>query len=290
MKFSKMFSLLVLISLFLVPIISTALAAEKPSYVGFNDDQRIIWNTAFDQGPLQNYYEDAGATEELAELLAEAEFDAYGWSEKTKAFKLYIIEIKDEKEVHISGEDYDTLRYIASIYKTKDPSDPEAWKKVEENKRYELLEPDEELYGKMFGLEHGFMFLVIPKNLRYGAVIEEWEDDIDDYNLDDSHDAAVGVVKLQYFLSKKSVGISTEWNDKTTDDTDSFESISKYTDDGILYYYEFTYAGDTIAKIELETLGGTYFIENWWWIAIIAGIAVIVVVVIVVIVIIRKRR
>jgi len=273
-----------------VPIISTAVAAEKPSYVGFNEDQRIIWNTVFDKGPLQKYYEDAGYSEEVAEIIADADFEAFDWNEKVVAWKLYIADIKEEKEEKLYGEKYDRVKYIFSEYKTKDLNDPDAWKKVEENEAGTLFEPDEELYWHAVSLEYGVMLLLIPKKLNFGDIVDEVEDHIiDKYNLDKTNDASIDEVKVQYFLSKKSVGISTEFNYKDTDDTDSFESISKYTDDGILYYYEYMYGGDTIAKYELQGIFGAYFVENWWWIAII-GVAVIVVIVVIVIVVIKKRR
>ncbi|HEY0090369.1 MAG TPA: hypothetical protein VGB37_16085 [Candidatus Lokiarchaeia archaeon] len=125
----------------------------------------------------------------------------------------------------------------------------------------------------------------VPKNLKWDDVAGDSDEYLEDENMDDEY--SVSSAKVDYFFQKKEVGIKL--NREFTDKREDFDSTTKYTENGVLYYYEWTYDGDTIAKFELDSIGGVYLIENWWWIALIAG-AVIIAVIIIVVVIAKKRR
>ena len=276
----------------LLPFIAIGHAQNVPKYVGIHKGDTYIWKTKFDDGPLADFYEDNGLTEELAELEAEEYFDDKGWSTKTEGWKVYIVDLYPERE-----EDWDEegkperVKFVYNWYKTKDADDPDAWKKIEKYGTRKIYETDEEIYESWVSLIEGFgEELFLPKKLHFEDIVEEIEEEIEDDNEDDKNDADISSVKIQYFFQKKIVGISTEWNFKGTSEMESFESICKYTDDGILYYYEWTYDGDIIEKLELETIGGIYLIENFWWIAIIAGAVIIGLIIVVIVIIVKRKR
>ena len=290
---------MLLITLF-VPYVAVAqgqfIAGDKPNYVGVNEGQTYIWRTEFDKGPLEDYYEDSGYSEALAELAADSEFDWYRWSSKTEAWKIYVVEIKDEKEADLGGKKVDRVKFIYNWYKSKYREDPDAWRKIDKYETWTIYEPDEELYeGIAWDLEHGpgNYHLFLPRGLHLEDIVDEIDEDIEDMGWDDSYDAGIDEVKVRYFFREKVVGIETQYNYKDTSQVEEFESISKYNDDGILYYYEYTYDGDIIAKYELEFMGimGAEFItENWWWIVLAAGAAVVVVIVLVIVLVVKKKK
>jgi len=282
---------IILIS-FLLPFVALAHAQKVPNYVGIKEGTTYTWKTEYDDDPLATYYEDSGYTEDAAKLEAEGDFKIWEWSTKTVGRKVYIVDFYEESEEDMGSHKYERVKYVYNEYKTKDLADNDAWKKVEKYDTDKIYESSEHLYEGAVSLVwgDGLQLYFIPKNLHLDDIADMRQDDIDANNWDREYDADCSTIKTQYFLQKKVVGISTEWNWKDNSNTESFESISKYNDDGILYYYEWTYDGDVIEKLELDTIGGTYLIENWWWIAIIAVAAIIAVIIIVIVVIVKKKR
>jgi len=285
------FFVLIIVSL-LLPFVAMAQAQKVPKYVGIKEGTTYTWKTEFDDGPLADYYEDLGLPADVAEAAAENDFDNYELSTKTEAWKIYIVDLYPEVEEDVwgTGVKYDRVKYVYNWYKTKDATDPDAWKKVEKYDTSKIYEPDEDLYRHFVDIEWGIDAFFLPKRLHFEDIVDHIDETYENDKDDDNHDAAISTVKTQFFLQKKIVGITTEWNWKLTSDMESFESISKYTDDGILYYYEWTYDGDIIEKLELDTIGGTYLIENFWWIALVAGAVIVAVIVVVIVIIVKKKR
>jgi len=301
---------LLLISLFL-PFIAVVHAEKKtPGYVGINEGQTIIWNTEFDRGPLEDYYEDAGETEEDAEEEAKEDMRIYRWDEEDEAWMMKIHTIGEHTDEFRSDkweaflDEVNLVKYTFSLYKTKDKADPNAWRSSARVESGKLWQPDEkffeaELFSWYFGIfreeTSAIPAFIIPKNLDYGDLADIAMEEIEDRLYDDYID--IGVAKIQHFTERKAVGIKTEVNDAwdepaLLDKVDDFESESRYNDDGILYYYEYSYDGDTIAKFEKEYIFGQnseFYFENWWWMSLVAG-AVIIGVIIVLVIIIKKKR
>lgn len=305
-----MFGLLLVI--FLTPYMALGQAANKPAYVGINENQRIIWTTEFDKGPLENFYEDRGDSKSDAEDFASATFDQFRWDEKVEAWKVYIYDIRPEskEDVYLPYESFDEkcnrVKYIYSLYQTKDITDDSNWKKIEKLESGKIWEPNEELFYKdlftfTLGIdssehEHWYPALIIPKDLDYKEIADMASDDVEDTPGEDYLSA--DDIKVQYFASQKSVGIQTEY-DPVLDypayksDLDTFKSFAKWDDNGVLYYYEWTYGGKTIVKYELLGIFGInqgYVIENWWWLALIGGAIAVGVVILIVVIIKIKRK
>jgi len=293
---------------FILPFIASAQAVDKPKYVGFNEGQQIVWNTVFDKDPLENYAEDLGfVTDDQIEIVVDNIWDPLEWDDDVVAWKVIVDAIGEEKDDNYDGEvgnekDVNYVKIEFSIYETEDKSDANAWDAVDNFERYKFWEAEEKVYAdialgvytRSIGLyiwttdviqKPEWPLFVVPKNLHWDDIVEEVDTYLEDHNDDDHY--SVGTAKVDYFFQKKGVGL--RMNAESSGNIEEFDSIIKYTNDGILYYYEWSYDGDTIAKFELDTIGGVYIIENWWWIALIAG-AVIVGVIIIVVVIAMKRR
>jgi len=300
------FSLL-LISLFL-PYIAVVRARE-PKYVGIKEGDTFIWNTEFDKGPLEDYFVDTGDTEEDAERFANIYFRAWHIDEDYEAWKMVIHKIGDEGDDRYWDDDFSfdeevlRVKYQYSLYKTKDKADPDAWKTRESWDSARLWDNDERFYWvRLFSSSRGietledwdFPEFIVAKNLDFGEIVKHHEKWIEDNKHDDYND--VGTVKIQHFAGEKVVGIWTEENNGDVypafkNEIEDFESEARYNDDGVLYYYEWSYDGDTIAKFEKEYIFGQnteFYFENWWWMSLVAGAVVIGV--IIVICIIRKKR
>jgi hypothetical protein len=314
MKISKFLTFCFFFLCFILPYIALAHAADKPRYVGVNEDQEFVWNTAFDKDPIESYIEDSDptATEQEISDDAHAWFDFLEYDEDAVKWKVVVTDIDDEDEDDYEGEnlkekDINRVKLTIRIY---DQEEGAEWDDVDKSEKYKIYEPEERVYADMvieslddtgFGL--GSMTLVddtpidydvewpcffVPKNLHYDDIGSEVEDELegDLFNRDDHYD--VGTEDVTSFFRKKDVGLSTTVESGNTQ-VEDFDAVIKFTDEGIMYYYEWSYDGDPIALFELDTIGGDYLIENWWWIALIAG-AVIIGVIIIVVVIAAKRR
>ena len=270
-----------------------AYAAQKPNYVGISEGDEYIWKTTFDKGPLENYFEDLGFSESFAENITDWFFDAYDWDDDVVGWKLIIIEIKDEDDRDYNGiiDDEDDVNYVKfkfSIWETEDLTDPNGWDDIDKSEKDIMYESEEIVYADTlligftpwhyWGL--GTVFFV-PRGLDWGKVVNEVDDWLEDHNEDD--ELSVSTAKVNFFFQDKEVGVKTS-TDFDNDELDDFESDTRYNDNGIMYYWIWTYDGDIIAEFELTTYGQSrvYFIENWWWmsliaIGVVAGIIVLIV-------------
>jgi len=322
MKLSKILMFSFVLLCFILPYITIAQAADKPGYVGVNEDQEIIWNTEFDKGPLEDYAEDLGYAEGkprddfVAGLWDPSEFD-----DDAVKWKVIVKDISEEKDTDYDGnfidvKDIDYVKLTIAIY---DQEEGEEWDDVDKSEKYKLYDSEEELYADQviesmddYGFGLGSLTVTsaplapidrsvewpcffVPKRLKLDDICEEIDDEVEGdislYNRDDKYD--IGAEDVDYFFRKKDVGLTTSREALSTETlfgpVEEFDSVIKFTDEGIMYYYEWSYDGDTIAKFELDSIGGVYLVENWWWIALIAG-AIIIGVIIIVVVIAAKRR
>lgn len=299
MKISKIVLYGLLMVSLLVPYIAVAQAAT-PKYLGVSEGQEVIWKTEFDKDPLEDYYEDSGYSELAAEDAADDDFDDRDWDVDVVGWKIYIEDIRDEHDTDVvglwTGEDEDDVDYVkilVNMYETEDLSDPDAWDDFDKLESYKIWSPEEVAYAEfaLYGMlmdGKGMYVFIIPKKLNFRSLVNLMDDGIERNNLEDEW--SVGDVEVNYFFQEKKVGIKTNV-ESTLANVEDFDSESRYTDDGILYYYEYEYDGDTIAKYELSMVGQSlvYTIENWWWITLIV-VAAIVGVIILVIVIRKKRK
>ncbi|TFF97957.1 MAG: hypothetical protein EU540_08360 [Promethearchaeota archaeon] len=136
----------------------------------------------------------------------------------------------------------------------------------------------------------------IPKNLDFDDIADDCDEWIEDYGFIGQYGGiledhvSVGAPDVNYFFKDKEVGLWT--NVEFLGDVEEFDSEIRFNNDGIMYYYEWTYDGDIIAKFELTQWGfsAVYITENWWWIALIAGAVIVGLIVLIVYIIIRKKR
>ncbi|TFG22113.1 MAG: hypothetical protein EU529_11550 [Promethearchaeota archaeon] len=311
MKYSKIILFGLLVITLLIPFASIAHAAKTPGYVGIKEGQTYTWTTEFDAGPLEDYYEDIGETKEEAEEDAWNVMESREWEEEVVEWKLTIQEIRKEDDLYFVDPDEslaDEYEYVKYVYSLKElDGDVWHWRTIDTYQTAKIFEPDEELWGKefmsfIFGVstfnpyraDLSYPSLVVAKNLDWDEVARWMEKPL--YPREKDYYKAKEI-KIQHFLDKKQVGLYTELdtsygNPQYEKDIDTFESISKYNDDGILYYYEVTYDGDIIAKFELKGMMGNYvyIYENWWWMALVAGAAVVGVIILIVVIIKLKKR
>jgi len=133
-----------------------------------------------------------------------------------------------------------------------------------------------------------------PKNLDYDDVADDCDEWIEDRGYVSNYGGAledhvsVGTVDVDYFFKSKDVGLKT--NIEFNSQFEEFDSEIKYTDDGVMYYYEWEYDGDTIAKFELSMFdqGLEYELENWWWISLIVVAAIVGILIL--IIVIKKKK
>jgi len=310
MKISKILMFSFLLLCFVLPYITIAYAAEKPKYVGVSEGQEIVWNTLFDKDPVEEYFEDLGYTdEETIDNTVDLWFDSLSWDDDVVAWKVIVNDIRkeDDEDFHgsvTSEKDVNFVKVEVGIYETEDKSDASAWDDIDKVEKLKLYEREDQVFISIaytgcvdqgaLGLyfytsdlipQPEWPMFFTPKNLKWDDVAGDCDEEIEDRKLDEKY--SVGSADVDYFFQKKTVGL--EMNEEGSGNIEDFDAVMKYTGEGILYYYEYSYDGEPIAKFELDTIGGVYLIENWWWIALIAG-AVIIAVIVIIVVVASKRR
>ncbi len=233
-----------------------------------------------------------GVPETVAENFTDWYFDVNDWDDDTVAWKIVIIEFIETDDTDWNGftdddeDDVEYLKYKYSIWETEDLADNNAWDDIDKSEKARLYEAEEVVYSDAAYFGDGLSLLFVPKNLKWDKIKSSVNDYYEDTNKDDEFDASTETVT--YFFTEKDVGLSVLEESKN-DDVDDFETIARYTDNGIAYYLEWSYDGDPIYKFELSKYGQNlvYTIENWWWMSLIA-IGVIVGL-IVLIVLIKKK-
>ncbi|TFG01624.1 MAG: zinc ribbon domain-containing protein [Promethearchaeota archaeon] len=282
MKKKKVFYVLFLWGLFLLPFVNLAVA--KPNYVGIDEGDSFIWRTEFNKGPYEDYWIDAGYSDSYAENLTDYLFDVWDIDTDVEGWKVVILEIKSEKDDVYKSDDIYWVDYLYNFYESEvGISD---WDREESNERGDIIEYDEDLYLDNTLWSWGLLKWFLATDVNWRELANNLEDEMDYWN----EEGEASAEYRNYFFSRIHCGISTTWNPEDTSETEDFESVARYTEDGVLMYYEWTYDGKTIWEIELD---GRFLYENGWWliplIVIVIGL-VIVPVTIVSIVMVRKKH
>jgi len=278
MNKSKLILVLTISILLLNPVLVMVAGVKRPrEYVGINEGDEYIWKTEFDKGPMQTYYEDLGFPEVLAEAAADEYFDNNDIKEDWEGLRIYILDFLGEKELEFLDDDIKYMECHYNMWMTEDYY-KKSWDLVNHYSRENVYEYGEDVYLALTGWTTGlFQFFVDPDS-DWKALVDNFEDELDDFSIE----GEAGVQRRTYFfLLREENGISTSREvDVGGGDTKEFESKSLYTSHGVLLYYEFSYDGDTIWKLELEN---SYIHENWWWLLPIAlGISLLAIVVVIV--------
>lgn len=283
MKKTQKCSIMLLLLLFILPYINFA-AAATPDFVGIQENDVFIWDTTFDEDAYEDYLEDRGIYNEAEiDLMIKTMFDDE-YDEDVVAWKLVILEIKDKKEKDykpLTEYELDTVPFIYNFYIIEE--DENEWDQEDKYKKGNIIEWDRDLYAAVVSARMGLTALVIANNVNFKRLASEVDDRFDRYYEDAGASQAEETVF--FAIERDANGIETHYDrgeELHNDEVGEFESISIYTDDGILEYYEYSYEGDPIYLLELRK---SWFVENWWIIAIVAAVAIIIVV----IVIIKKR-
>jgi len=279
MQLKKILSFMVMMSLFIVPCVSFVFAADTSDYVGIEEGDVFIWNVEVHEDVMKDYYEDSNPTlnEDTVDIIVSDEFSGQ-LDEDVEAWKIVILDIKDEKEKRYSGEDYKAVPYYYNSYYTKD-LEAEDWNKVLKYSESFLYKYDREFYRGFtpYADVRGFEARIVPKNMNWRYLVNEADE-----NLEEAKDGEAGArpptESVAYTFKQVVNGITCFYDEgdyKQNKDIGEWEVTSIYNDDGILKYYEWLYDGDPIVLVELQE---NFFISNWWIIAIIATGAVVVVI------------
>jgi len=252
-----------------------------PSYVGLKENQEVIWKTEFDDDPLEEYLEDCGYNESFVEEYVDSMLDG-PFDTDVEGWRIYILKIYEEEERDYSGDDINYVDVLLNWY-TTNKWDEKDWHTEEKNDNGNVVEYDKDAYLDAMYRSWGLMKFWVSKDVDWSELVDEFEDVMDD----DHEDGSASVETTTLFFQKQKCGINTEWEPDFSSECENHESISRYSQDGILLYYEWSYDGDIIMKIELEN---AYLVENWWWIALIIGFSIIGIIIVVgVVAIVRKR-
>lgn len=282
MRISKKICIvLLLFSLFIPSQLRLVHAAgdAHPDYVGVDENDAFVWKIRFDEGPYEDYLEDTEVfTEAEIEDMVDSMFSG-SWDEDVEGWKIVILDIEGEKEITRENVTADVVYFMMNWYITDD-FDNQEWEEEFMNERGGIPRYDKDFYGWMANSILGLFNMMVANNIKWDKVVIEANEELDDEYGGDDEKGSASVVKSRY----EEVGISIVINEDE-EKHDDFEALSKFNDDGVLMYYEWSYDGEPIIELELE---GQFFHENWE--VIVIGAQILGVLAIVIIVIKKKEK
>ncbi len=296
MNRKKVFYFLFLWGLFLLPLVNFAVA--QPSYVGIDEEDSYEWNTSFHKSPLEDYWIDLGYSVTYAENITDFFFNALDIDTDVDGWRVYITEIESEDDYSYAGNEIGGVHYIYNFYVREDGGD---WKRKEHNGRAEIMEYDIYLYLAFTWADMGFFptwlnpldlkeLFPFDMKLWFTPTNTNWRRIADNVDYLYQHYHGDGEANTEYCTSyfiQEDCGMSTSWNPEYNSQIEEFGSVVRYTSDGVLLHYEFTYDGRIIMEIDLEQ---SFLYENSWWLIPLIVIVIVLVIIPVTIVSIVKVR
>ncbi len=275
LKISKILCFFLIFSAIFNPFcIRSVQGASKPGYVGIDVNDVLVWKVAVDDDPFEDYLEDSkmyteGEIDNITDLLFSDSMD-----EDVKGWKMAILDIKSEKEFSYDGGVIDGVIYRLNWYTTEDYEKKE-WGDFELNARGGIASYEKDFYAWRSNSFMGLFYMIVANNIKWDKVVAELNEELDDEYDGDEEEGSASTVKSLY----EEVGISIIINEDG-EEYEDFKAISKFNDDGVLMYYEWSYDGEPIIILELD---GQFFHENWEVIVIVAQVIGVLAVAIVVI-------
>lgn len=266
-KTKRKLSFTFIILLFTLPFASFCSAQETEYYVGVRENDVYIYLTDFDKGPFEDFYTDYlignGTAEFTAEVIAEIRadlmFDSDTVNEDIEAWKIIILRIDDEEKKYY---DEDGVQYFRNIYVSEDRT-ADDWDRESHDSASVIYKYDKGVY-KDFALSWiaTFFQFFVANDVDWNELADKIYDeyyDLEEYNVIADAD-----------VDSLPDGLETSW--EVNAQTEDLTSISRFTSQGVLKYYEWAYDGEIIMKLELEL---SFFVQYWVFILIILGCAVI---------------
>lgn len=249
---------------FLPLIYSASAYDDKEWYVGINENDTYIYLITMDEGPYEDFLETLGFTDAAIDAI----IDSMDLDEDYEAYKIYILKIKEEDKY----SSYEGVQYYYNTYVTENRAGND-WELQGHNIRAIIFKytDQKQLYkGSVNGEVYGPMGLIsffIGNDVNWKELANEVNDKFEDrYSKRDGGAKRINN-GIFTFCKPDTFGITY---------LEKFRSKSIYSSQGVLTYYEWSYDGDIIMKLELET---ALFVEYWLIILIIAGVAVVIVII-----------
>ena len=298
MKKSQIYSILLLLGLFLLSSLSLVFAAT-PNYVGIEANDTFTWDTTYDEDALKDYREDYYEELGMSDSWIEDYLDLLDVHEDLVGIKIVVLDV-DGRETDPWGED--GVRIIYNYYMMEED---EEWDLENEDETFAIWNYDKDIYGKDYNFatfygDHFFEFEWLEKigvdvelykylkgeNPWFISTKVDWKEVVEELEefYEDDKDYDEVSIKADKDANKLEITLDE-------DEDDDFEEeswIVQYDDNGVLMHYEWLYDGDPIVIVQTQESQIRQFIsENMIWIII--GAIGIVIVIIVIIVLIKRR-
>ncbi len=252
--------------MFILPLINIALAF-RPKYVEISENNTFIWQTEYNEKNLERYYRHIGKSPGWIEENVDLDEDK-------EAIKIVILDIGD-KEKSILGARGVRITYNYYITENRIAND---WKLEEKDETFAIFDSDElEFYSNLFKIGFFLDEDILESELPYFISSSlDWDKliiQVEDYYLANEYK------KIKINRENNENGFILNIDEKPADEEEDWEYVYKYTEDGVLWFYEWKYTGRTIIKVELE-LGLIQEYKNWFILGIIAFTSVVIIIVI----------
>jgi len=277
---------------------STFTQAATPKYVGIKDNDTYIWDTTYDEEPLEDYIEDSLEEEGYSEPYIEIMLDRLDVQEELVRIKIVVLDV-DTEEKNPWGED--GVRIIYNYYMMEEN---EEWDLEQEDETFAIWDYDDNIYAdnETFATGWGFHFFdfewqfhytyepheepeyykflkgenpwFISTKVDWSEVVEELEETYED---DEDYDEVS--ISREDNANKLEIALDEDKDD----DIGEVSWIIEYDDNGVLMYYEWQYDGDPIVIVDRQFK----FVYDYFW-YIVGGIAAVIAVIVIIIIKVKK--
>jgi len=268
MKMLKKIYTLIIMILLLLPMISFAFAADtkEARYGGLNNNDIYVYLTTFNKKPLEKYYEkeymfdgwDEETASQMAEDFVDYIFDLNRYDKDIEAIKYNILRVETNKE-EVGNNKGRRVWYNMYISEDRDANE---WELKDHIYYGYIMEFQMKLYKDAIKDSitpfSGFDAPFIAKGINWKELASELDEDFEDYDYYNIYG-----YKNDAGAKNLNDGIQTYFKvilGTSSFKTERFRTTSRYTSKGVLYYYEWTYGNEIIAKLELEQ---SFYSEFW---------------------------
>lgn len=242
----KIITSLFLSFLLLVSFTRFSIGNEVVNYVGVKEEEEFIWKYTIDDDGYEDF---------LDVLNIEPEDDYEGKKiEDYEGKKIFINEIDDDEskvnydylheDTKYNGIMLDILTYYTEDFEEKD------WVIDDGADDLFVFKFDKELYALL--ILTGFLSFMPP----ILATDVDWEEVKDE--LKDSEDNYKDIEDMDVEVMGRILEVSIEWSEDYYEKDVEEKIILKYTEAGVLEYFELTYDGEQIVLIELQKVISGY--------------------------------
>ncbi|MBD3254755.1 MAG: zinc-ribbon domain-containing protein [Candidatus Lokiarchaeota archaeon] len=199
--------------------------SATPGYVGVNEQENYVWIIDFDEDVYNKYISDFPNDTSVP-----------NYDDDLEAIQVSIEQLSAEQDVSVynMNESIGSYRAVKAIcyFFTSEDRENNDWELDSRKLELFIFKYDEDVYDLI--LFYGSLF--IANNVDWNEIVSIMDEDLEDEGIDGDVQAIPGGIKVSMEM----------------DNGKEIEIVSKYSPEGILESFDFTYDEETLFSYELE--------------------------------------